>query len=67
MGKSLACDDRNVTDPATLRTMITYIHENPVGRGLVQRAADWKWSSAQFYEGMAEVPLIMDPLLVMDG
>jgi len=58
--------DRNVTDPATLRTMITYIHENPVRRGLVKRATDWLWSSAQFYEGMADVPLVMDPLPVMD-
>jgi hypothetical protein len=58
--------DRNVTDPAPLRTMITYIRENPVRRALVKRAAHSKWSSAQFYEGMAEVPLIMDPLPVMD-
>jgi putative transposase len=50
-----------------LRTMITYIHENPVRRGLVKRSADWIWSSARFYEGMTDVPLVMDPLPVMEG
>jgi putative transposase len=26
-----------------------YIHNNPVQRGLCQRAIDWKWSSARYY------------------
>jgi putative transposase len=43
--------DRNVWDPATLLAMIEYIHNNPVRRGLVMRAADWKWSSAGWFEG----------------
>lgn len=38
--------DRNITEPATLEDMIEYIHMNPVRRGLVKRAIDWKWSSA---------------------
>jgi putative transposase len=58
--------DRNVTDPATLRTMIEYVHANPVRRGLVSRATDWPWSSARFYEGMPG-SLRMDPLPVLDG
>jgi len=31
--------------------MIEYIHNNPVRRGLVSRAEDWKWSSAGWHEG----------------
>jgi putative transposase len=59
--------DRNVTDPGTLYTMIEYIHNNPVRRGLVQQATDWKWSSARFYAGLPDVPIEMDPLPVLDG
>jgi putative transposase len=59
--------DRNVTDPATLRTMIEYVHQNPVRRGLVERATDWTWSSARFYDGLGDVPIAMDPLPVLDG
>jgi putative transposase len=58
--------DRNVTDPATLRTMIEYIHNNPVRRGLVAGATDWPWSSARFYAGWADVPIRMDPLPALD-
>lgn len=28
---------------------IDYIHNNPVKRGLCQRAAAWSWSSARYY------------------
>jgi len=31
--------------------MIDYIHGNPIRRGLVIRPEDWKWSSADWYEG----------------
>jgi putative transposase len=43
--------DRNVVEPATLLEMIEYIHANPVRRGLVSCAEDWKWSSAGWIEG----------------
>ncbi len=43
--------DRNIFEPKTLFTMIEYIHANPVRRGLVERAEDWKWSSAGWREG----------------
>ncbi len=42
--------DRNIDHPDPLRTMIEYIHNNPVRRGLVLKAADWEWSSASWYE-----------------
>ena len=29
-----------------------YIHLNPVRRGLVKRAEDWKWSSVHEYAGV---------------
>jgi putative transposase len=53
--------DRNVTDPETVRSMIEYIHNNPVRRGLVRQATDWPWSSARFYAGQ-EAILAMDSL-----
>ena len=28
---------------------IDYLHHNPVRRGFVKRAVDWKWSSARYY------------------
>src|SRR5262249_23035498 len=52
--------DRNIEEPATLRAMIEYIHLNPVRRGLVEQPADWKWSSARWYEGKGEPPLVPD-------
>jgi putative transposase len=42
--------------------MIEYIHLNPVRRGLVRRAVDWKWSSANWYEGNGESPIAIDPI-----
>lgn len=59
--------DRNITDPGTVRTMIEYIHNNPVRRGLVSRPTDWPWSSARFYAGMKDVALPMDPLVEFLG
>jgi putative transposase len=28
---------------------LTYMHENPVRAGLVEKAVDWRWSSARWY------------------
>ncbi len=53
--------DRNIDRQATLRQMIEYIHNNPVRRGLVDRAVEWPWSSASWYE-RRECILEMDPL-----
>jgi putative transposase len=41
--------DRNLTTPAIIEAAIEYIHMNPVRRGLVKRAVDWKWSGASWY------------------
>jgi putative transposase len=37
--------DRNVADEAEFKEKLGYIHRNPVERGLVKDAGDWKWSS----------------------
>ena len=54
--------DRNITEPATLQKMIDYIHRKPVRRGFVERATDWKWSSAGWFAGGGESPLKMDQI-----
>lgn len=41
--------DRNLSTPAVIEAAIDYIHLNPVRRGFVERAIDWKWSSASWY------------------
>lgn len=41
--------DRNFDTPSTVLAAIDYLHHNPVRRALVQRAVDWKWSSARYY------------------
>ena len=53
--------DRNVRDEDELREKIAYIHHNPVERGLVERPADWAWSSARWYGGDLSGPVEIDP------
>ncbi|MHC4080422.1 MAG: REP-associated tyrosine transposase [Planctomycetota bacterium] len=55
--------DRNIYTDEELLEKLHYIHNNPVGRGLVEDPIDWKWSSARWYEGEqgAGMP-VMDPL-----
>jgi putative transposase len=55
--------DRSVEQLRTLKSMIDYIHANPVRRGLVERPEDWKWSSAQWYAGRRPVLIEMDATL----
>jgi putative transposase len=57
--------DRNVTEERTLLLMIDYIHQNPVRRGLCQRATDWEWSSARWYAGIRPVSFEIDATLPM--
>lgn len=42
--------DRNLTATTSVLASIDYIHQNPVRKRLCERAGDWKWSSARFYE-----------------
>lgn len=54
--------DRNIKEPSTLMSMIDYIHLNPVRRGLVEHAIDWKWSSMAELEGVGSSPVRLDPI-----
>mgnify|MGYP001765422319 CR=1 FL=1 len=51
--------DRNVIHTKTLRSVVEYIHANPVRRGLVEYPEEWRWSSALDWsgEGIGPVPL----------
>lgn len=54
--------DRNIVEPGTLASALIYVHLNPVRRGLVDRASDWRWSSAGWYEGEPKNDLRPDPI-----
>lgn len=41
--------DRNVRDEREFKVKLRYLHRNPVKRGLVKEAAEWKWSSFRHY------------------
>jgi len=41
--------DRNVRSYCEFTVKLRYLHRNPVERGLVKEAADWKWSSFRHY------------------
>jgi putative transposase len=41
--------DRNVRTEREFGVKLRYIHRNPVKRGLVKKAGDWKWSSFRHY------------------
>ncbi|QDT56011.1 Transposase IS200 like protein [Caulifigura coniformis] len=55
--------DRNVGQERTLASMIEYIHQNPVRRGLCERPADWEWSSARWYAGVRPALVEIDATL----
>ena len=42
--------------------MIDHVYLNPVKSGLVERAADWKWSSAGWFEGVSTNRLVLDTI-----
>ncbi len=56
--------DRNVRDERALGAMIEYVHATPRRPGLVREPANWRWSSAQWYDGRRDVPLQMDDTIV---
>ncbi len=41
--------DRNVRNWQEFTVKLRYLHRNPVKRGLVKDAAEWKWSSFRHY------------------
>ena len=52
--------DFNITAEDTFHKKLDYIHKNPVTRGLVDRAEQWRWSSYRDYEIDDRSPLAMD-------
>lgn len=52
----------SITSEATFMQKVNYIHQNPVQAGLVERAEDYHWSSAHFWNRSAnkEGPLKVD-------
>jgi putative transposase len=52
--------DFNVVQYEKLLEKLDYLHANPIRRGLVDRAEQWRWSSYRFYE------LDDDSLIPMD-
>jgi putative transposase len=52
--------DRNLRSTRDIHEKIRYVHENPVRRGLVERPADWRWSSALAWETGNDEPIVID-------
>jgi putative transposase len=44
-----------IHEQARLEEKLDYMHMNPVRAGLVERATDWKWSSARWYASRESV------------
>ena len=53
--------DRNIVSEDEYFEKCLYIHHNPVKRGLVESAVQWKWSSARWYELKDDSTLACDP------
>ena len=52
--------DRNLRSASDVHEKIGYIHDNPVRRGLVERAQDWSWSSATDWILQRPGPVVID-------
>src|SRR5262249_4005016 len=48
----------NVSSEKKVVEKLNYMHENPVRAGLVERAIDWLWSSARWYDSRRSVGLL---------
>ncbi|HOD84274.1 MAG TPA: transposase, partial [Phycisphaerae bacterium] len=59
--------DRNIRNAKALRDFFTYIHYNPVKRGLVAQPEDWQWSSARDWNGLAAGPIPIDKQSFIDS
>ena len=52
--------DRNIWTAQELHEKIRYIHNNPVRRGLVEQAQQWRWSSYRAWEEGVDTPIAID-------
>jgi REP-associated tyrosine transposase len=55
--------DLNVWSEKKRLEKLTYMHNNPVKRGLVSQPEDWPWSSWRFYYLADSSILSMDPII----
>ena len=51
--------DRNCRTLEEIINQVNYIHDNPVRRGLVEKAEDWIWSSARDWFNHENGPLLI--------
>lgn len=56
------CYDHNCRSLESVNEKIEYCHYNPVKRGLVTAPAEWAWSSHNWYQGITDVPIQIDPI-----
>ena len=54
------CYDHNCRSDESFWGKVEYCHNNPVKRGLVKSAGQWKWSSYNYYFGARDYLLEMD-------
>jgi putative transposase len=54
--------DHNLWNDRPVLATVAYMHDNPVRRGLVLRAVDWRWSSARSWAGLEDCPIKIDAL-----
>lgn len=63
--------DRNLRSVSDVHEKISYVHNNPVRRGLVEKPSQWLWSSAVAWETGKDEPIAIDrstvPRLVESG
>ena len=52
--------DRNITKVETLLESVRYVHNNPVRKGLVQTADEWRYSSATDWQNAGPGPIPID-------
>lgn len=52
--------DRNIITDGAVWAEISYLHANPVRRGLTLQPIDWNWSNAREYEQPGSGPLSID-------
>ena len=52
--------DRNLWTAKEIHEKVAYVHNNPVGRGLVQKPEDWPWSSYRAWEFGSAEPVPID-------
>jgi putative transposase len=60
-------DDFYITNPKSFLIKLNYIHNNPLKRGLAKSAADYKYSSAGYYERETEGILKINHFMAVIG